>query len=308
MILLPFIFVIADGLSANPSCRAIETDQVLARDVAAGVPAFAQLPPDFLLGYVATTGAPKIFHGADLERIAKNRGIELHDLPEVCFARKTFVPTADQIREAMNSTLGLPNLKIEIVSSSQHAVPSGKLEFPKSGIQPSFGTGATDIMWRGSVHYGDTSTAPVWARVKITAPMTRVVATADLASGKPISASQVRLESCEDSPLDETVARSLDEVVGYLAKSSLRQATVIHKTQVERAPDVARGDDVIVDVFEGLAHLRIEARAETAGFKGSVIVVRNTASGKDFHAQVTGKGMAAIGTAPVAAQRNGDNR
>ena len=116
--ILPFIFlafaVATEGLPAN--CHDIETDQVLARDVAAAVPAFAQLPPDFLLGYVATTGAPKIFHGADLERIAKNRGIELHDLPEVCFARKTFVPSADQIRDAMDITLGLANIKIEIVA------------------------------------------------------------------------------------------------------------------------------------------------------------------------------------------------
>ncbi len=288
----------ASGLPANANCHAIETDVVQARDIAAIVPAFAQLPPEFLLGYVASNGTPRVFHSADLERIAKNRGVELHDLPEVCFVRKTFIPSADQIREAIAATLAMPAAKIEIVSSSQHEVPTGKIEFARSGLQAAFGTSQDDMMWRGAVRYNDSATAPVWARVRITATMTRVVASADLSSGKPISASQVRLETCEDSPLDDTVVRNLNEVVGYITKASLRQAAVIHRNQVERPSDVTRGDDVTVDVYEGGAHLRIEGRAQTSGSTGSVILVRNTASGHDFHAQVTGKGMAAIGTPP----------
>jgi flagella basal body P-ring formation protein FlgA len=300
MILLLHILLSMDasGLPANANCHAIETDVVQVRDVVTIVPAFAQLPPEFLLGYVASNGTPRLFHGADLERIAKNRGVELHDLPEVCFVRKTFIPTADQIRDAVAATLAMPDAKIAITSSSQHEVPTGKLEFPRSGLQAAFGTSQDDMMWRGAVRYNDNATAPVWARVRITATMTRVVASADLPSGKPISVSQVRLETCEDSPLDDTVVRNLNDAVGYITKASLRQTMVIHRNQIERAADVARGDDVVIDVYEGGAHLRIEARAQTSGSKGSVIMVRNTASGHDFHAQVTGKGMAIIGTPP----------
>src|SRR3984957_2186943 len=89
----------------NANCRAIETDVVQAHDVAAIVPGFAQLPPDFLLGYVASNGTQRVFHSADLERIAKNRGVELHDLPDVCFVRKTFIPSVDQIRDAIAVSL-----------------------------------------------------------------------------------------------------------------------------------------------------------------------------------------------------------
>ena len=76
-------------------------------------------------------------------------------------------------------------------------------------------------MWRGFVRHsgGD---FPVWAKVRVIANITRVVAIANIPSGKPIQRNQVRLESCEDSLLDETTARNLDEVIGYLPKSVLR--------------------------------------------------------------------------------------
>ena len=90
------------ALAAAPGgCQVIQSDMILARDVAAVVPAFATVPADFPLGYVLTSGEPRILRGADLERIAKNQRLELDRLPDVCFERETFVPQAEQIREAM---------------------------------------------------------------------------------------------------------------------------------------------------------------------------------------------------------------
>src|ERR1700743_3832711 len=131
MLPVSFIAGLVLALDANavpPNCHAIESDQILARDVAAVIPAFASLPSEFLLGYVSTSGAPRTFHAVDLERIAKNRGYELHDLPEICFVRKTFVPTAEQIHDAIAETLAMPAAKIEIVASSQPARPPAALQ------------------------------------------------------------------------------------------------------------------------------------------------------------------------------------
>jgi flagella basal body P-ring formation protein FlgA len=49
-----------------------------------------------------------------------------------------------------------------------------------------------------------------------------------------------------------------------------------------------------VEIFEGAAHLELEAQALSAGVKGSTILVRNPSSGKDFRVEVTGKGQAAL--------------
>jgi flagella basal body P-ring formation protein FlgA len=126
--------------------------------------------------------------------------------------------------------------------------------------------------------------------------MTRVVAVTDLPPGKVIRKEQVRLESCEDSPLDETTARNLDEVVGYSPKSSLRANTAVRRTQIERPPDVANGDLVQVEVFDGGAHLVLEGKAQSAGSVGATVVVRNTSSGKDFRAEVSGKDRVRVGS------------
>ncbi len=140
-------------------------------------------------------------------------------------------------------------------------------------------------LWRGQEF-------AIWAKVRITATITRVVAAANIPVGKPIQANQLRLESREDFPLDETVARNLDEVVGYVSRSSLRAGSVIRRTQIERPPDVARGD--LVD-GAGLCGRRASEDGGPRGIrgaKGSTILVRNLSSGKDFRAQVTGKGQA----------------
>jgi flagella basal body P-ring formation protein FlgA len=303
MIMLPVLLAAARMATARPdACLTLESESVLARDIVSAIPAFSQFPPDFLLGYVTSSGAPRVFHGADLERIAKNRGADLHGLPDVCFARKTFIPQETQIqkaiRDAIQATAGDQNARIEVIASSQRQAPSGELVFPRDGVQLS-ASGQSDVMWHGFVRFGVSGKFPVWARVKITATMTRVIAITDIANGKPIQPGQVRLETCEDSPLDELTARNLEEVVGNISKMTIRSMTPIRKAQIERPPDVTRGDLVRVEVFEGAAHLVIEGHAESSGMKGSTILVRNPASGKDFRAQVTGKGVVTIGEMPV---------
>ena len=289
---IPILLAVAAG--EPEQCHAIDREYILARDVAAMVPAFAQLSADFSLGYVPLSGEPRILKGIDLQNIARNRGVEMAAAPaDVCFKRRTFVPSTDQLRDAMMAGLGIPDAKIEITSSSQHRAPSGEVVFPRAGLQ--FTENQKDLLWRGYVRYGEDRRFDLWAKVRITATMTRVVAAANISAGKPIQVSQLRLETGEDSPLDETVVRSLEDAAGFVAKTPLHKTAVIRKNQIERAPDVARGDLVTVHVFEGAAHLSLEARAQQDGVKGATIVVRNPSSGKDFRAQVTGKDQVTIG-------------
>jgi flagella basal body P-ring formation protein FlgA len=267
--------------TAPGACRAIESDSILARDIAVEAPGFAQLPPEFHIGYLPASAEPRIYRGVDLQRIAKNRGIELDGLPDICFQRRTFIPQVEDIRQAMLETLGVPGAKIEISSWSQRPVPTGS-PFNGSERQP-------ETLWRGFVRYDGTRSAPVWAKARVTATMTRVVTVTEVPTGKPIQASQIRLETCEDSLLDESAARSLDQVIGYVPKRLLHAKTTIRKTQIEWPPDVAAGDVVQVRVAVGSAHLTLEARASSSGVKGSTILVRNLSSGRDFQAVVTGK-------------------
>jgi flagella basal body P-ring formation protein FlgA len=293
---MAFSFLFA--LSTLPAgCHTIQSGVILARDVAAVIPGFTRVAGDFRLGYLPGSGAPRILLGADLQRIAKNQGVELLDLPDVCFALRTFIPQPEEIRAAMRRSLsdvpGIGAAKIEISSSSQHPAPFGELIFPRAGLQLPSGT-QPEMLWRGYVRHAE-GDVPVWARVRIIANTTRVVATANIPTGEPIQKTQVRLESCEDSLLDEATARSLDEVIGYLPKNVLRAFVPIRKTQLAAPPDVAKGELVEVQVFADAAHLAMKGKAQSEGFKGSTILVRNLSSGKDFRARVVGKNQVIVG-------------
>jgi flagella basal body P-ring formation protein FlgA len=286
--LLPLFFT---AMAAGGGCQSIETESVLARDVAAVLPAFAQVPAEFLIGYVPASGAQRIFHAEELERIARNRNIDLHGLEDVCFTRRLLVPDASVIRESMQKTLDIPAAKIDILASSRQAVPFGEVVFPRSGVQGS----EPEITWLGYVRGNENTRFPIWARARITAPVPRVVANADLQAGKPIESSQVRIELSEDSPFEQIWARSVEDVVGLVPKSTIPRSIAIRKSQIERPMDVARGSTVRVDVFEGAAHITAEALAETAGMIGSFVTVRNISSGREFRAEVTGKGQVTVG-------------
>jgi len=291
---LPFLFSIA---APPEGCQMLQSASILARDVAGPIPAFQALPPDFLIGYVPESGAARILRGADLERLAKNRGISLESLPDVCFARNTSVPSEQQIREAMLEALNqeAPSIvpSVLIVSINQTPVPPGKLVFSLSGLQQT-PAGSTQVLWRGVSRGADGRETPIWARARITAAMSRVVAVKDLPNRKPIRADQVRLETCEDFPLEHAIARNLDEVVGYLPKMSLRAGAAIRKSELDQPIDVSLGDSVEVDVAMGGARLKLTAKAQSAGSKGALVTVRNLSSGKDFKARVTGKGQVAV--------------
>jgi flagella basal body P-ring formation protein FlgA len=273
------------------SCLVLNTDVILAKDVAVAVPAFAAVPEDFRVGTIPGFGTPRILRGEDLQRVAKNRGVDLDGLPDLCFERPTFLPSPEQTIEAMRTSLNIPGAKIEITGASQNRAPLGEIVFPRSGLQYSSASQPDrPVIWRGFVRYGENRNFAIWAMVRITAASTRIVPVADIPLGKPIREDQVRLESYEDSPLDDGIARNLEDVVGLTPRVSLRAHTPIRKSQVQAPPDVQRGDLVKVKVNSGAAHLELEALAETSGSKGATVLVRNPTSGKDFRARVSAKG------------------
>src|ERR1019366_4912833 len=102
MMAFPFLMALS---ALPPGCHTISSEVIFARDVAAVIPGFSRVGGDFRLGAVADSGAPRIFEGVELQRIARNQGVELQDLPDVCFALRVFVPQPDEIRAALRKTL-----------------------------------------------------------------------------------------------------------------------------------------------------------------------------------------------------------
>jgi flagella basal body P-ring formation protein FlgA len=288
MMQIPFMLALA---TQPDGCHAVTHEQILASDLAAAIPAFSPLPQDLLIGYAPLAGSRRIFHAVELERIAKVHGLDVASLQDVCFSWNMSAPRAEDLIAAMQASMGSVVAKIQILASSRAAVPAGEIVFPHSGLQlPSPSGPRGEVLWRGYVLYGQNRRFGVWARARIVADVTRVIATADITVGQPIQQEQVRLESYEDFPLDALIARNLDEVVGFISRQSIKSGAPILKNQIEPAPDVIRGDLVKVEVQSGAAHLVLDGRAQQNGAKGSTVLVRNVSSGRSFRAKVVEKG------------------
>ena len=276
-------------------CYPIQDDRIYARDVAAAIPGFAGVPADFALGYAPAPGTRRVFKAAVLERLALNQGVSLESASDVCFERAMATLEASQILEALRSAWNGSDVNMELRSWSPQIAPQGKVVFPRTGLQlPSASDLQAEVVWRGYVMYGNNRRFGISARARITTSVTRVVAVADLSAGETVREDQVRLETFDTFALDDRPARRLEEVVGYVTRARIRAGATVLRNQLNRAPEITRGDLVQVEVTAGGARLAFEGKAESNGTTGATILVKNPSSGKDFRARVTGKGKVSV--------------
>ena len=277
----------------TPKCVEVEGDRILARDFAVSLPGFGQLPPETQLSPAPQPGMRRFYRPVELAALAQRYSVALDPEASICFERQTEMLDRDRVLEAMRLALPIPDLKIEIVETSLYPVPLGRLEFRRESLAaPASPTARIAVEWRGNVIYGENQRFGIWARVLISAPAPRVVATEALKRGEAIVASQVRVETADRFPITSDLAQTVDQVVGRAPMRAFAPGTEIHLGQLMMPPDVNRGDMVEVEVRSGAAHLAFTGKAESAGHSGDTIVIRNPSSNKVFQARVDGKGKA----------------
>jgi flagella basal body P-ring formation protein FlgA len=176
-----------------------------------------------------------------------------------------------------------PDAELTIEELSRPDLPAGQLEFPMSGLEP----GVQGVqLWRGYVRYADTQKAPCWARVRLTAHYTVVVAAKDLQPGQTLEASLLRLET-RTGPLGrEPAAARLEEVRGRALKRSLQAGSPVPLGLLVEPFAVQRGDAVRVEVRSGPARLHFEAVAEAPAREGDTIELHNPLNGRTFRARL----------------------
>jgi flagella basal body P-ring formation protein FlgA len=297
---LPFLLAVVPNavpqIAPQPDgCLPVQDDRIYARDVAAAVPAFSGVAADFVLGYAPAPGTRRVFKGDALQKLALNQGVTAEVATDVCFERAMAALEAGQILEAMRTAWNGMDVRMELRSFSPQIAPQGKVVFPRTGVQlPAVSDPQAEVVWRGYVLYGNNHRFSISAHARVTTTTTRVIALSDLSAGEPVREDQVRLESFDTSALDDRPARHLDEVVGSVPRAAIRSGSTVLRSQLSRAPEVARGDVVKVEVIAGGAHLFFEGKAQTDGFTGKAILVKNLSSGRDFRALVTGKGKVSV--------------
>ncbi len=263
-------------------------DKILSGDLAQIAPEFAALDPAVPLAPAPLAGAVRWFRTPELRRMAARLGI---NAPEkgICVERKTAALDAERIRGALERTR--PGARIEVLDFSRVEAPEGQLEFPAAGYRRSGG----ETVWSGFVRYAGNRRFPVWARVKVAIPSTRVIAVAALQPGRAIETTDIRVEEWEAPLGAEGYASGAEMVAGYAVRRTVRPGEAIRKEWLEPPNVIARGDAVRVEARAGAARLELEGRAEAAGARGQIIPVSNPDSKRRFLARVEDKGRVSVG-------------
>ncbi|HTP88042.1 MAG TPA: flagellar basal body P-ring formation chaperone FlgA [Bryobacteraceae bacterium] len=285
-----FTILLAAVLPAA-GCHPINAERIYARDLAAAVPLFSSLPPDFPVGYSPAPGWQRTFHVAELQRLAKANHLEGAIAHDVCFGWAMSVPDPDRIVEAMKKSLAGRDVHIEIVDRSRMPAPAGELVFPLSSASV---RSSAPVLWRGYVTYGDHKRFGIWASVMLTVKGTRVVAVNPLHTDVPIEAADVREESYEGPLQAIGVVADLKEAVGMVPRRPVGAGEPLLENLLDHPRDISRGDTVEVVVNAEGAMVRTAGIAEESGNRGATIVVRNATSGRRFHARVEDKGKVSV--------------
>jgi flagella basal body P-ring formation protein FlgA len=279
----------------TPACYPVEGDHIQAKDLAVVLPAFQAAPPDTVLASSPQPGSQRMFRTPELASLAQRFGVALENPQEICFARAMEALAPSKVLEAMRASLGMPDAKIEITEMALVPVPKGRLDFPRGRlVAPPEAEPRVPVLWRGDVIYGDDHRFPVWARVRITAMCTRVIAAEALRAGQKVAQAQLRTESAICFPGESKLVSRLEQAVGRVPLRPIAAGNPLRVDWLVKPNDIDRGELVEVLVRCGAARLVFTGKAVSAGHTGDLIAIRNPSSNKVFQARVEGKGKAVI--------------
>lgn len=264
------------------------SSQILARDLAPAWPALRALAPDTPLTLAPLPGVARVFRALELRQLAARWHLSQFPSTPLCVTRPVKTLDAQRLLEAMRRSW--PTAAIEIVDFSRQPAPEGPLEFPRSALRREAGA----ALWNGWIAYAENRRFHVWARVRITESVPRVVAAADLQPGQAVTPSQVIEVTRQEFPAEAPFARSLAEVIGRWPCRPIPSGTALRTDQLTEPKVVLMGDPVEVEVRNGGALLKLEGTAESAGAVGETIAVRNPSSRQLIRARVVGPGEATL--------------
>jgi flagella basal body P-ring formation protein FlgA len=276
------------------ACTPIQSDRLTVSDLARALPEFRSATPDAQLGYAPLPGSRRVFRIDEVRRLASRFDVRLTPEREACFEWRLERLRSENIVQAMRESLALPEAQIDVLELSHAISPPGRIVFPMSGLLADADRHTGGALWRGYVLYSDKKRFDIWAKVRISAPTTRVVSRVAITPGHTISAEEVRLDVVNDFPIWRDVARNLDEVVGRVAQRGIAAGRAIIRTELTEAPAVQAGQVVEVIVIAGHARIKAAGVAENTARTGDMIRVRNPRSGKFFRARVEANGKVVV--------------
>jgi len=165
-------------------------------------PVFEALNPSLAISPAPMPGARRVFHAVELARLVRLNHLPDGPLREMCFEWPTEVLSTEKLARALAAVLGCETDSVEVIEQSRFPVPLGDLVFAKPNLAPAPGSAGRVLRWSGYVRYGGGQRFPVWARVRVPAPLT-IAAAPEVQAG-----SEVQVEVRKGPMRIRTVARA----------------------------------------------------------------------------------------------------
>ena len=286
---------------AHAGCVAVSSDRILAGDISAALPFLQGLDPQTPIGFSPRPGVQRILSARELTLIARKNGVHSGDIavPSICVERVVRPISLEEMKAALLSAIGAKDVELELLEFSKEPLPPGQLEFRPSGLgRPLADNPAISVIWRGSLHYDRLSSAPVWAKVKVSVGCAFLAAAEDIPAGTVITAAQVKEIAGRQFPFLISPIQSPQAVVGKIAHRTIPAGQRFEPGALDEPTEISRGDTVRVVVVDGSAMLSLDAIAQSSGKKGESILLHNPASGKSFRAIVEERGRATVRPSP----------
>ncbi len=102
------------------------------------------------------------------------------------------------------------------------------------------------------------------------------------------------MEAAELPLFTEPALQSGEAAAGRVPRRPIRAGAPVPAGILEAPNEVERGETVAVEVTSGAAQLSLKAKAETAGRKGDLVMLRNPDNGRRFQGRVEGQGKVTI--------------
>jgi flagella basal body P-ring formation protein FlgA len=282
-------------VAGQTPCVAVTGAHILGGDLARGVPAFSKVPADLPIAVSPLPGVVRTFPAPELQTIASRFAIH-EDFPaEICFRIATEPLDRARVIESMTDALKIPGVRIEVIETSNESVPVGRIDFQRENLHtPATPSRDLPVVWRGDVIYAGDRRFAIWAKVKVTARVTRLIAMENLRVGVPIKPGQIQEEVAEAFPFSSGRETTLSQIDGLVPMKAIAAGAEVRAVDVIRPNEVNRGDLVHVEVRMGAARVALTGRAESAGHLGELVPVRNLESSRVFQARVEGRDIVTV--------------
>ena len=291
--LVAFLAMALPAASLSPmECHPITGDWIYGRDLIAAAPSLAGLPPDLPVSYSPVPGLERVFHPAELRRLAAAHHISGAEITEnICFAWPLVPHTRERIVTAIEQTLYGRHPRVDVVDWSLAPVPAGDLVFPLSGLSA---LSDKPVIWKGYLAYAGKRRFSTWANVRVAIREPHLISSVPLRVGDSISGAEVKTEIYEGPILREKALSTPDRLLGLRARRDIPAGAALFEEQFEAAKDVERNELVTVLIEAGAAHIETQGVAIWAGRRGDVISVRNPQTGRIYRARVEQKGVVRV--------------